>query len=232
MEKNMKKRLYNVQYADSDNRALNTESKYEYPNICPLGNVSVMAQSKYTLIEDSDAHEGKKVFAVFYCPNCEGCFLGEYRLGKNSESYLTGFEPKKIVEQKVFPQNIQEISKRFCTIYNQAYEAQQRGLNEICGIGFRKALEFLVKDYAISLHPEQKSIIETQFLMQTISEYIDDEKIKSLAKASAWLGNDETHYVKRHPDYDIDKLLSFMNTMVTFIDYEINFTKSKALLNG
>ena len=35
----------------------------------------------------------------------------------------------------------------FLTIYNQSLSAEDNNLDQIAGIGYRKALEFLIKDY-------------------------------------------------------------------------------------
>ena len=82
-------------------------------------------------------------------------------------------------------------------IYNQAFAAEQQNLTEICGVGYRKALEFLIKDFAIKNTPDKKEEIEKKLLGKCIADYIDDNRIKSVAKRAVWLGNDETHYVRK-----------------------------------
>lgn len=136
-----------------------------------------------------------------------------------------GFIPRQ------FSENINAFSPSFVSIYNQAMEAESRKLHDICGISYRKALEFLVKDFAILTNSEEKSSIEKSSLSSCIDKYISSHRIKALAKASAWLGNDETHYVRKHPDYDIDDLKAFIDSTVSFIDAEINYFKAQALLN-
>ena len=105
-------------------------------------------------------------------------------------------------------------------------------LTELCGIGYRKALEFLVKDYAISIHPEHKSQIESSQLARCIADFIDNEKIKTLAKASAWLGNDETHYIRKHQNHNIQDLKRFIKATVAYIDSEFSFTEAFEFLNN
>lgn len=79
-------------------------------------------------------------------------------------------------------------------------------------------MEFLVKDYAISIHPEHKSQIESSQLARCIADFIDNEKIKTLAKASAWLGNDETHYIRKHQNHNIQDLKRFIKATVAYIE--------------
>lgn len=49
---------------------------------------------------------------------------------------------------KEFDSEIQEISPSFVKIYNQALAAEELNLSEIAGMGYRKSLEFLIKDFA------------------------------------------------------------------------------------
>ena len=96
-------------------------------------------------------------------------------------------------------------------------------------MGYRKALEFLIKDYAIHFNQTKEDSIKNQSLAQCINTYIDNLKIKDLAEKSAWLGNDETHYVRKHPDYDINDLKTFIDTCVNYIDMELNLEKARSI---
>jgi hypothetical protein len=53
------------------------------------------------------------------------------------------------------PFEIQEVSPNFKTLHSEALAAESYGLTEIAGIGFRKALEFLINDYCAGLHPDE-----------------------------------------------------------------------------
>lgn len=59
------------------------------------------------------------------------------------------------VRVKDFSQEIKDLSPNFVKIYHQAEQAENTGLSDICGLGYRKALEFLVKDYAIAFNPTE-----------------------------------------------------------------------------
>ena len=120
----------------------------------------------------------------------------------------------------------------FVQIYSEAHTAEESNLKEICGMGYRKALEFLIKDYAIKLHPDDEETIKSTPLAKCIDSYIDNSRIKSLAKASAWLGNDETHYVRKHDDYDLESLKAFLKAAESFIDSELQAIKADELLKN
>lgn len=52
--------------------------------------------------------------------------------------------------------------------------------------GYRKAFEFLVKDYSVSEIPDNESEIKSMSLSQCIKKYIDDVRIKTLVERSAY----------------------------------------------
>ena len=54
-------------------------------------------------------------------------------------------------------------------------------------------------------------------LAACIKKYIDNTNINTLAKKAAWIGNDETHYVRKHSDRDISDLKKFIDAMVYFV---------------
>jgi hypothetical protein len=53
-----------------------------------------------------------------------------------------------------FPESIQMLSPQFCAIYAEAAAAEAGELIQICGLGYGKALEFLMKDYAKRENPD------------------------------------------------------------------------------
>ena len=73
----------------------------------------------------------------------------------------------------------------FVEIYHQSEAAENAGLSRICGFGYRKALEFLIKDYAIYKNPGQEDVIKGEALAVCIKKYIKSEYLRDLATASA-----------------------------------------------
>ncbi len=216
----IKKTIYNCESLNDNFSKKNLE--IEYPSVCPMchksGDPSYL--SSYYI---DDEHTYPNLFVHFFCHNCEKTFLGNYHIGPyHGLTELMGFEPISRVEEREFPKHIKDLSPDFCNIYNQAYASQQYRLNDISGMAYRKALEFLVKDYAIFLRPDDKDAIIKAPLSQCINNYIDNGKIKHLAVASAWIGNDETHYERKQQEYNVDDLIEFINAIVSFIDFDIS----------
>ena len=90
-------------------------------------------------------HEGC-VFALCTNSNCGKHLI----LTHDSLGQYTVVPQNSLPKSKSFSTIIKDISPSFDSIYNQAFCAEQLSLDQICGVGYRKALEFLIKDYQIS----------------------------------------------------------------------------------
>ncbi len=88
----------------------------------------------------------------------------------------------------------------------------------LVGPGYRKALEFLIKDFAIHKFPKKEEAIKNSFLSTCIEEYIEDDRIRRCAKSASWLGNDQTHYVQRWTDKDLDDLKTLVTLTKNWIE--------------
>ena len=210
----------------------------ELPNKCP--ECSIAYGEDPVIIYYITSHEGGNsnyvgdAYAIYYCPHCEKCFYVTYivtgRYSQTPEAHILIPYPAPTC-QTSFSKAIKDISQKFIDIYQQSEKAEAHGLIDVCGLGYRKALEFLIKDFAILLHPESEDQICGKPLSQCISDYIPNEKIKALAKASVWLGNDEAHYIRKHENYNLQNLKAFINAIVMFIDSEIAFYEASELIS-
>lgn len=153
------------------------------------------------------------------CPNtlCKKTFISIYTY---SSRQFTGKTTQGTIISKEFSQTIKEISTSFITIYNQAHSAEQQNLTEICGVGYRKALEFLIKDYLIKKNPSDTTIIENKLLGPCIKDLVNDTRIQSVAKRAVWLGNDETHYVRKWEGRNLEDLKKLIELTVHWIEME------------
>ena len=107
-------------------------------------------------------------------------------------------------------------------IHLQAMAAETYELDQIVGIGLRRALEFLIKDFAIRQHPTDSEFIKsTRSLSTIINKYCDDVRIKTAAERAAWLGNDHAHYLREWLDRDIVDLKLLIDLAVHWIDSEL-----------
>ena len=116
-----------------------------------------------------------------------------------------------------FDPAIGEISPTFATIFAQANSAEDHQLDDIAGPGYRKALEFLIKDYGISLNAEKEATIKKSDLMYVIKNFLTGDSLPLVSSRAAWLGNDETHYERRWIDKDLTDLKKHIEATVHFI---------------
>jgi len=188
------------------------------PEICPFCHKSMTPNFLYGYNNPKD----KLMEALFSCPNdnCKKTFIGYFT--KNGIRYqFTGETTQGKLVFRTFNEHINSVSPNFTIIYNEALSAEQQNLKEICGVGYRKALEFLIKDYAISKFEAKRDEIEKNFLAKVIGDYVTDSNIKSVAKRAAWLGNDETHYVRKWEGKDLKDLKSLIDLTVHWIEMEV-----------
>lgn len=205
----------------------------EIPNKCPCCSTAYASLPSYSGFYQK--HDSAiDVYAVFFCPVCEKAFFTAYKYfesyGEHS-SYTAAQYPISL-KTRSFSDVLSALSPKFVEIYHQAEIAENSGLEELCGIGYRKALEFLIKDYAVSNHPESQEEIEKSSLGQCIDRFIEDAKIKTLAKAATWLGNDETHYVKKHENYNVQDMKRFLSAAIAYVEYELTYDEAVGFLTN
>lgn len=119
-----------------------------------------------------------------------------------------------------FSEHVSRISQSFCEMYNQAHNAEEFGWTLVAGPGYRKALEFLIKDYVRLLHTDKADEIAAMPLAACIKEYVKSEHIRETAKRAAWLGNDETHYLRKWTDKDLNDLKGLIDLTRYWIESE------------
>jgi hypothetical protein len=161
---------------------------------------------------------------------CRRLYIAEYRylgssVANQLQMELVRCALTRASDPHKFPANIETISPLFCATYNQALMAETNGLDQVCGPGFRKALEFLVKDYLVGYvykdQEKKQAEVVKGFLGPVIEKHIEQERIKRCAKRAAWLGNDETHYTRKWEDKDIHDLKSLTVMTVNYIDLTV-----------
>ena len=189
----------------------------ELPNSCPFCHVLIRPIPLYGL--QIDYYSPIEVFMA--CPNsaCRKNFIAYYNARQHDYIY-NGNTTKGNIIEKVISKEVSTISRMFKIIYNQAYAAEQQELFEICGVGYRKALEFLIKDYAIGKEPSKRDEIEKKLLMPCIESYVDDSRIKAVAKRAVWLGNDETHYIRKWEGKNVEDLKRLIDLTIHWIEME------------
>ncbi|MBN1526842.1 MAG: DUF4145 domain-containing protein [Candidatus Omnitrophica bacterium] len=198
----------------------------KYPDHCPICHIGIEAKQlayyvsgtsgvylSFEMLCRCPRHECGRVFLALYKPQLVGGTVFFYREAVPS-----------IYQAPSIPESVQKISPSFYAIYSQAYQAESSGLKEICGPGYRKSLEFLVKDFILNpaskVNAERDAINKIP-LASCIESYIEDPTTKAMARLATWLGNDETHYYRKWADKDLNDLKKLIHLTVNAIDSKL-----------
>lgn len=180
---------------------------------CPYCHHAISPKYIGATISGDQHDRGTFIDIAFKCTShkCARLFISVYkRTASQAEKMVGNFKFQKSVplnfQAPEIQQEIKEISPSFEIIFSQSNAAESSNLDEIAGVGYRKSLEFLIKDYCIHKVPAEAEAIKNAFLGVVIEKYVDDANLKACAKRAAWLGNDETHYVRKWEHKDINDL--------------------------
>lgn len=193
--------------------------------MCPFCTKLSIQTVEYLVVSLEDS-----ISILFTCGLCNRCNFGIFKT-VSSEIEHTEFSIDHIhnIEQiNSFPfstcplEDLNNLSfdlNEFQSIWTQSKNAKEIGLDEIAGMGFRKALDCLVRAYACSKNPDSISKINDprQNLGSVIGTHILNEDIKTLAKASSYLGNDHAHIFKKFPENDVDDLANLIESLLGLI---------------
>ena len=189
---------------------------YSFDGACPICKCFFEPVAKHQNTYQTHLMDNLIHYEVYECPACFTPFMAIWE----SRPYRDYLELKYLSPQrhfkKAFDDMIKNISPDFVGIYHESERAEATGLLKICGSGYRKALEFLIKDYAVYLDPENAKQIEEETLHQTIQR-LDCPKLQMAAKKCSWLGNDHVHYKFTHTNKDIQDMKNLLDVTVYWI---------------
>ena len=222
---------------------------FETFDFCPICNKEISPKFIHGSFTHSaksmnviDIVENSLVNVLYECPSCHNGIVVKYKPAFEIAKYSFGPGISKwntFTIESIYPtptasfpfdKIISKVSPKFEKIFTQSLQAKLDGKDELVGIGYRKSIEFLIKDYLIHINHEKTDKIPNMGLADCI-KLIDSTKIQNLAKASTWLGNDETHYSKKHTDKDIEDLERFLNALVYFLTYELTADEAELFVN-
>ncbi|MGP4076296.1 hypothetical protein [Halobacillus sp. K22] len=217
---------FNYMSLEEDDRNYYLFDLQKLPEYCPRCN----NKSQEPTMLEAYKYRKKTIEAIFKCNSkyCGEIFLSRLTISTPPDSplvecYVVESYPKNPVTKK-FNEYIEQLSSKFVEIYNQAKEAEGRELEHIAGMGYRKSLEFLIKDYLIEFKDLDRNTVIKTPLGTCINNYLSNN-VKEIAKRAAWLGNDETHYHRVWETKDIKDLKVLIDITVHNISSEIQTQK-------
>lgn len=165
----------------------------------------------------------EELFAVsIKCTHCAKHFVALYVHSKDPQtlSYLSCFP---LPSGTALHPGLASMSPRFVELHTQAEKAELSGLLDIAAMGYRAAIEVLVKDFAkVELNiPEGE--VEQKKLAAAISTYLKEESLINTADVVRILGNDYAHYKRSFPEHDFTILKHYYDIFVRLVtvQYEI-----------
>lgn len=198
------------------------------PNICPHCHIVNNPHEQWHVMT-KDTDDIPTVITAWKCSNdkCFRVFLASYKQagsGFSFNRFLNGLPkgpdwPKPILDLKSGNRKEPESQEqtRFIKTYLQSLVAENSGLDELAGMGYRKAIEYLVKDWAIQTKAEDKEKIESSWLASVINDYYSGD-LKEILERASWLGNDQAHYNRIFEEFDIDILKELIALIMVELD--------------
>ena len=193
-----------------------------FADSCPICHTSLHPKVIGAIVDSAKPPAWAQIAFQCTCHTCLHLFVSSYQPVREAKALQVNFvfvssaplEP----QPAQFSEEIRGLSPTFVEISNQALAAEAAGLHQLTGIGLRKALEFLVKDFAAARHPSEREAILSTTLAACIKKYLDDARLKECAKRAAWLGNDEAHYLRRWEASDVDDLKLLIRLSVNWME--------------
>jgi len=198
------------------------------PNICPHCHITNTPHLDWQVFS-KDTDDIPVYISAWTCANqlCKKVFVSQHRKVANDfrfSRFLNGLPkgpdfPKPLTELKSGnpKQNGEIETTRFIKTYLQSLVAENSGLDELAGMGYRKAIEYLVKDWAIQNVPADKDKIEGLWLGQVITKYYEGD-LKEILERATWLGNDQAHYNKLFEEFEIGVLKELIDLIMVELD--------------
>jgi len=197
------------------------------PNICPHCHI-VNKPKHIWIINSIDTDNKHNLITAWKCSSdsCDKIFLVNHKFEGNEfvfDRFLNGLPkgpdwPKPIKDLKNGLSQDDELQEsKFIKTYLQSLVAENNGLDEIAGMGYRKAIEYLVKDWAIQENQDKKEEIEKSWLGVVIQNYYTGD-LKAILERATWLGNDQAHYKKIFEEYNISDMKELIDLIMVELD--------------
>lgn len=154
-----------------------------------------------------------KLFFINQCGECGAFFLTQH-FNSNTELIFEKTYPSAIFRCD-FPNEISKFSPTFIKIYEQSMTAKLSGLNELVGLGLRRALEFLISEYITN--------VLNLPLEKTLEKRINQINVNNVnvhATLARWVGNDNTHTQQKHPEFTIEDMIQSIQIIVYYLHAE------------
>lgn len=209
-----------IQFQNSPNQYMEIQA---LPDVCPHCGKRIAAKYINSFIKTSDDGNRTKAIVYWFCNGCGEFFAATYFVNKDYPNNYVGYEDSvipPIMEKTVLPAEVLSVSPGFAELFQQAERAKNEGMTDLAGMGFRKALECLLKDTLIYLGQDETQV-EKMTIAGAIEAFADNPRLQRAATNARVIGNDYTHYKARYDGYDIETLRQLISITCHWVCMEI-----------
>lgn len=201
----------------------NNRSKYKISDLCPNCGVSNNPSTKlegYFYRTDSAI-----VLFSHFCTSCQ-----KYHWSIQIIYPDTKHEPDLLfiypsAQLTPLDSKLVNLSPRFERMYHSAERSENVGDYDLAGMGYRAALEILIKDYAVKFTDESKEKIADYKLNDAISHFYKNNQTAQIsADVVRIYGNDYAHWDQPEQFNSEDiltQLKAYLQIFISWINYQL-----------
>lgn len=190
------------------------------PETCPFCHCEINPQYISSHFHQQDGIKEYAILCSCPVPSCGKFFTASYNWDLYSNSWeLAGISFDNPLEIQLSPL-ISGISKNFSAIYDQSIKAEQSNLKELCWLGYSEALDILVRDFLISRFPSDAPILSDLPLIYCINDYINDERIKEIARRTGFRGNNNFFTLPKDEEINPEEVKRLIQIILRWIEIE------------
>lgn len=191
---------------------------FSKPTLCPHCGVSTDAVCRDARALPFSSAGGQLHFVSFAwaCTACGRHFVSCHVAdkGQSTAALVCVYPPAALYAPDPL---VQDLSPRFVDLYRQAQAAEDLEAWDVAAMGYRAALEVLLKDYAIrALGRDEKAVARSK-LADLIVEVFHEQELVNCADVVRLLGNDYTHFQRRYTDVDFLNIRRYLDLLVSSV---------------
>lgn len=176
----------------------------QIPRKCPICHFEAEPEQKSGTVINYH-----KIDVAFHCTNCHHMFIGKY-IKQSSDKYKLVDTWPKTLQNINF--EIKDISPTFVRLYEESICAYDSELKQIAGLGLRKSLEILLKDFLIYKNNDSSKNIKAYSLLECVNKFDINHNIVDVSVVEKCSKREESYHIS-FEDKDIVKIKTLINTI-------------------
>ncbi|WP_319217256.1 DUF4145 domain-containing protein [uncultured Trichococcus sp.] len=198
---------------NNNSYTITTTISIQIPSLCPHCAVSNNPVNELLFVQTLDS-----LNFIGIKHRCTACNKHSFTLQTVAEKAGSIVSEYPSARSQIFDEKIETLSPRFVNIYNQAYAAEQMNHIELAGMGYRSAMEILIKDYALSFELASKADISKNNLNRSIETYFKDDQHSFIsADVVRMFGNGFTHWDQDEESLSLEELKAYLEIFIQAI---------------